>query len=205
MDPKFKTSFIPKSPIVSSSVSNDQVYRPSSLSLFSIIVITLFLASILASGFVFLSINRENSKIREITDELALAKQAFEPAVIEELLTVSNQIKSIKELMQKHISISNLFYLFQSITIQNTSFSSFVFDRSTKNITVRIGGEALSYGHASKQAQIFSETGFMSNISYTNLKLNEDGTVSINMNTEVDTNSISYLETIKRLSFLSGN
>ena len=203
MDPKFKTSFIPKSPLVNSPKIETSVYKPKTISVFSIICVVVFMASVLVSGFIFVSISREKNKINKINEELALAKQAFEPEVVKELITISNQMASVKDLINKHIAVSNLFYLIESITIKNISFNSFRFERGQNGINVSLEGEALSYGHASKQAGIFTETGFIKDVSFSSLKLTDLGTVQINMEMQVDTSSISYTEAIKRLSFLN--
>lgn len=201
MEPKFQTSFIPKSSVV---MKTTDIKSPTTVTLLPIVATVMLILSILSAGGIFFYQQYLGRKIIQANDALVLAQAAFEPKIINELMLVSDQIKSVKELLEKHIIVSNLFTIFQSSTIPSVRFTTFTFERKENGlITVGIEGEGASYSHVAKQAEILSSSDFVKNVFFSRLSLNDKNIVIFKLSADVDDKAISYQEALKRLSIIN--
>lgn len=202
MEPKFQTSFIPKSPVLSGGQKEES--KNSSVSLISIVGVVLFLIAVLSSGGVFFYTNIQQKSIIELKEALALEKASFNESGIKDLLLVSDQMKVVKDILDKHLILSNIFVVMQSSTIQNINFTEISFE--TKNegyVSVTFKGQSTSYDHIAKQAELFKSTGFLRDVSFYNMEIDKDGNLVFDGSMSVSINDTSYKEILKKLSLLN--
>lgn len=200
MEPKFQTSFIPKNPIGISSTPTS-ISRYKSVSILPTIGTILFVLSILISGGLFGYERLLNSKIDEDDKELSLTKEAFDPSAMDQLITASNQIKSAKDLLNKHIAVSNIFTLLQANILPEIQFTSFDFSNEAKgNIKISAEGVAASYSVLAEQDEIFSKINYMSNQSFSSFDLTDKGTVNIKFQADINPNILSYKQVLETSS-----
>lgn len=200
MEPKFQTSFIPKNPVVSNQAPVQPITNLS-FSLGPIVATVLFMISLILSIGLFIYERQINTKISEAKDSIELAKQAFEPKVVADLILISDQMESVKTILNNHVVVSNLLAILQSLTIPSVRFTSFSFDNKPDgNLKVSIEGETVSYSHVARQASVFGSSEFLKNIYFSSIDLSDKGLVTMKLSTDVLVNAVSYAEAIKRLS-----
>jgi hypothetical protein len=203
MEPKFQTSFIPKNSLVNNAVTVEPT-SSFNLSLAPILATVFLILSIILSIGSFLYQRYLNKNISEANQSIVLARQAFEPKVISDLLLASDQIKSVKTILDNHIVVSNLFALLQSLTIPNVRFEVFVFDRKPDGkIGVTIEGQSITYPHVARQAEILASSDFLHNIFFSDLSLNDKGVLNMKFTMDVDQGAISYKEALGKLSLFN--
>ncbi len=197
MEPKFQTSFIPKSPMVSSvkqgisSVSTS--HSIGTTGLISTVGTLLFIVSLLASGALFGYEHVLNSQLSDLSNTLVLAKSSFDPDTLTQLVNASNQINSGKTLLRNHIAASNIFALFEANLLPKVTLSTFDFSPGSKNtLSVSVSGEAASYGVLAEQANIFSKISYMKDQSFSDLNLSDKGTVLMKFQATVDPTILGY-------------
>lgn len=206
MEPKFQTSFIPKSPITSNSSSS---YKPEGASSFSIIgtISTLFFViALLVSGGLFGYQKYMNREIQKVQVALSEARTAFQSEDNEKIILVSNQLKSIKGLLNNHTTVSPVFALLEKQTLPTVRLTSFVFSRdSLGEVIISIEGEAQSYASLAQQTKVFGEAGYLKKLEVTDINLSDTGTIRTKMRAHIDANLLLYTKKIQAVSTLDNS
>ena len=200
MEPKFQTSFIPKTPIVSggSSFTNTS---PISLNLLATFVVSFFIISILVSGGVFGFTYYLKSQIESLNITLREAKSAFDSPQDKNILLISDQLKSIKALLTEHKVISPLFQVLEKETLPTVKWSSFMFTRDAKGaVSAVIKGEAQSYASLAQQSKILLDSQAFKGVSFDNLTLSNTGTVEKTIKVIINPDIIKYTSKLESLS-----
>ncbi len=200
MEPKFQTSFIPKTPIVSggSSFTNTS---PMSLNLLATFVVSFFIISILVSGGVFGFTYYLKSQIESLNITLREAKSAFDSPQDKNILLISDQLKSIKALLTEHKVISPLFQVLEKETLPTVKWSSFMFTRDAKGaVSAVIKGEAQSYASLAQQSKILLDSQAFKGVSFDNLTLSNTGTVETTIKVIINPDIIKYTSKLESLS-----
>ena len=200
MEPKFQTSFIPKTPIVSggSSFTNTS---PMSLNLLATFVVSFFIISILVSGGVFGFTYCLKSQIESLNITLREAKSAFDSPQDKNILLISDQLKSIKALLTEHKVISPLFQVLEKETLPTVKWSSFMFTRDAKGaVSAVIKGEAQSYASLAQQSKILLDSQAFKGVSFDNLTLSNTGTVETTIKVIINPDIIKYTSKLESLS-----
>lgn len=204
MEPKFQTSFIPKNPI---STSSSPSYRPvSSSSIIGTFATLFFTLALLVSGALFGYEFYIEGQIKQSQVQLVEAKSAFESADNQKLILASNQIKSIKTLLDKHTVVSPIFKLLEDQTLPTVRFTSFAFSRdSLGGVTVSIEGEAQSYASLAQQSSILLKLPYLSHIEFSDITLSDSGTVRMKVRARIDSEVLMYNKKIQGVSTVPSN
>lgn len=204
MEPKFQTSFIPKTPISTASQVVKRASYGGSVSLLWIIGMILFVASLVAAGGLFLYGQYLDSQISADDKSLSLAKNDLDQQTMDSLVTASQQIQFAKNLLNHHVAVSNIFGLLEGNVLPQVSFTTFQFDSNSGvaggGVAVSVDGEAASYAVLAEQSNIFSKISTLSNENFTNLDLTDKGTVKMRFQAVVDPKLLSYEQALSALS-----
>jgi len=199
MEPKFQTSFIPKKPIISEPGSRVAVSH--SINIFSAIATIIFVLTILTSGGVFIYKNILESQILLSDKSLNAAREAFHPEKIQELIDADSRIMATKRLLEKHVAVSELLTLLQSLTVKRMRFTSLSYiNKNTGLPTLSIDGEAATYNALAEQKDIFGQNEFIKNPQFSNFSLMDNGAVSVKFFTTLDPKLVSYKKYIESKS-----
>ena len=206
MEPKFQTSFIPKTPITSSSVSLPSAPRSGSISLLASVATILFILSILTALGLFVYEKVLTSQIASLDQSLVAAQGAFDTDTIKQLITASNQIQAAKTLLDQHVAVSNMFAVLESNVLPAVQFTSFSFDNSTDGtVAVTLEGQAQSYATVAKQSAIFNALPYMNGQMFSSLDLTDKGVVTMKFMTNIDPSVLSYTKAVEALSNSGSN
>lgn len=199
MEPKFQTSFIPKTPITTSSSSSFKA--PGSISIIGTFSTIFFVLVILVSGGLFVYERSINSNITQSQNALVQAKSAFESADNKKIILVSNQLKSIKALLSGHTVVSPLFALLEAQTLPTVKFTTFSFTQdATGVVSITIEGDAQSYASLAQQSSIFSSLPYLKKVEFNDITLSELGTVHVKIKAVVDPEILLYTKKIQAVS-----
>lgn len=195
MDPQFKASFIPKKPIVA---PKGGIGTPSSINLFSVIAITIFLVGVVLSAGVFFYSRLLDNQIVMEKQSLDRAKDAFEPELIEQIVRMDSRIETSKKLIASHTILSPFFNLLSNLTLRSIRFKDFLFSYSAAdNIKVEMKGEAESYTAIALEADLFGSQKYLKDTVVSDLALEPNGNVSFKIMSKIDKNLVSYSEAVK--------
>ncbi len=191
MDTKPQSSFIPKKPSESGALSR-------SGGLFPFLADMLFVVALLASVAVFAYDKYLSSEIAKMDVDLSAARTAIQPELINQLVRSDKRIISANTLVDSHVTISSLFELLQSITLQNLQFTSFSFGSGEGgSLSITMKGEARTYATVALQAKIFNDNENFINPQFSNLDLNDKGDVVFAFKSQINPKIISYVEKLR--------
>lgn len=203
MEPKFQTSFIPKTPITGGS-STPSFRKESSFSIVGTASTVLFVFALLVSGGLFAYQTYMNGEVKKSQIALTDAREAFQSPDNEKIILASDQLKSIKLLLSSHTLVSPVFELLETSTLPTVRLTSFSFSRGVTGIVVvSIEAEAQSYASLAQQAKIFSELKYLKNLQFIDISLSETGTVRTKLKAELDPEMLLYTKKIQSVSMLT--
>lgn len=193
MDPKFKTSFIPKQEVIATSGRGPVGYR---YSVFAVIAITAFVVSLVLAVGVFFFQKSLVKKVEEMNVKLVAYKESFEPNFIQELIDTDRRVEAAKELINKHNVISPLFTLLESKTLEGVRFTSLDFSiEPNGQPSVSLNGEALGFFAIALQSDEFAAEPKIKNPLFSGLDLDEKGNAKFNFKSSLDGEAFLYKNT----------
>jgi len=195
MEPKFQTSFIPKSPIVSTKGSEVKMVHTTNI--FSIIATFVFLAVLIVSAGLFAYKNILKKQISEAKTSLVDVRAVFEPEKIQELVDINTRISVTKNLLEKHIILSEFLLFLQKTIVQKVRFDKLSYTNNGKDMTISIDTEAESYNAIAQQVDILSKNQFINEPFFSNFDLGENGTIRMKFFAKIVPDLISYKKKIQ--------
>lgn len=201
MEGNFQSSFIPKKPLVPTQGAD----RHTHVSIFSILTVIIFIASIAAAAGCFVWVRMLEQKVEESKMVLQQTRESFDPRLIDELKRVNTRIDVAKELMQKHIAISNFFDVIESFTLRSVRFKNFQYDfePDSNMIKLSMNGEGESFSSIALQSDVLNKTNALTNPILTNLALGDRGRVTFNLTAGVDPSLLLYKDTLQGIPPIS--
>jgi len=190
MDTRFQTSFIPKKPIVGS----DTVYSSARVSAFFVVALILFLASVASAAGVYVY-EKTLEKANLANDQkLGEKEKRFEPATLDEIQVKNTQISAAKDILAKHIVISDFLKNLSTFTLQTIRFKTFDYKyTSPEKITISMKGEGRDFRSVALQSDIFAKKNtIFKNPIVSNLAVNTDGTIDFDFTASLTGDVVSY-------------
>lgn len=188
MDGKFQTSFIPKKPVVSAERT-----KGSSMSLFMIVSIFLFVVSLVCAGLVFAGKKYLSDQLAKDEEKFKKAQEIFDPLTVDTLVKLNNRIESAKKILSKHIAILPIFDYLESKTLKNVRFKTvnvLFLENGTASLDMK--GEAKNFSAVALQSDVFAESKELKNPIISDIDLSLVGGVTFSFKTEVDPSVVLY-------------
>ena len=198
MEPKFQTSFIPKKPIVASQ--GLQLSPVKDINIFSVIATIIFLVTALASGGVFVYKQLITNQIVKADQDLNAAREAFQTEKIQELIDANSRIMATKNLLEKHVVVSELLLLLNALTVKKMRITDLTYNNRNGSPTVSMSAEAQTYNALADQGRIFSENEFVLNEEFSNFELADSGNVRVKFFANIDPTLVSYKKAVEAVS-----
>ncbi len=182
MAPNFQSSFIPKGPVT------QEVFKKKKTSLFGILVIFLFIASIIISIGLFVYKGIVKNDIKNLQSQLTVAETKIDRKEINEMSQFSKKLGFTKLIISKHQVVSNFMDTLASSTVSSVYFDDFNYDNLKKgnNLTVVLHGKATDYASVALQENVFSQNKYFKSVTFSNLTLTDKGLVSFDLTISVD-------------------
>jgi len=195
METKFQTSFIPRKPLVpNSSAAPSTSGGGASTSVFVIASVIIFCLSVASAIVVFGWEKVEAKKIEENKVLLQSNRNKF-GTDIEVLKNFNKRINVTKNLIDGHMSVSNIFAMIAESTVDKVRFTEFGFeapaDPRRDRIEITMRGEADSFASLAYQADVFAESEFTDS-SISKLNIGEKGIVTFDFKTVIPLSTILY-------------
>lgn len=190
MESNIKSSFIPPTPLA--PVRNSMPRSSGGgFDLFVLLAVVLFVASATLAAGVFLYAQYLNSSATSKLEQLERAKQAFEPALINDLTRLDTRMRTADVILGSHIAPTALFTLLQQLTLQTVAFSSFDFSLAEDAFTLTMKGNAQSVNSVALQADLLSKSGIISNPIFSNIARQREG-VDFDFTADVHPEALNY-------------
>lgn len=199
MDPKFQSSFIPKGPAATAPISASRGRKTSNMTFLGFIGLVVFIISLAAAAGVFGYTYYLKYRIDSLTSDLETARQALQYDAIEEIIRLDGRIVSARTLIGNHVIISPVFEFLETSTVKNVRFTDLLYSSGEGGLVLTLVGEARGYGALALQADIFGQSEYLKDVSFSDISLNEQGDVAFKVTASIDPRTVSYSEEIRRL------
>ncbi len=197
MQPNFQTSFIPKKPVAGEVEKVNVVHDTDIFTLAATIV---FIVTALLYGGLYFYKNLIVKQIAEANKQLEDARSAILPDKIKELLDANSRIDTASNLLEKHLVNSRMLLLLGELSVKKLKFNDLVYSNKTGSPTIKINGEVQSYNALARQQQIFTESEYVKNPTFSNIGLDAVGSIKFQFTSNIDSNLLSYRKAIDSLS-----
>ena len=194
MEPHFNTSFIPKKPIVAGTPVDAP--RPRTGNLLSTIAGAIFVLTFLACGAAYGYKFYINSQISSIDSKINGARTSLQLPQIQKLIDANAKIVATKSLLDKHVALSQLLIMLQSLTLKKMSFSDFTYRNSDTGNIVTMKGEVQTYNALAVQQDLFSHGTFISSPNFSNFTLGSNGNITFQFTASVNSDAVSYKKSV---------
>ncbi|KKR43696.1 MAG: hypothetical protein UU10_C0015G0013 [Parcubacteria group bacterium GW2011_GWF1_40_6] len=194
MEQNFQTSFIPQKPIVKERTSSSQP-----VSIFLIISLFVLFAVLLATGGLYFYKGVMKNNITEMEKTLNLAKNRFEPAKIAELQVLDKRLRASSEILSKHIATTPIFSALEKLTMKTVRYTDFSYELGTEKnapVKVKMSGQAIGYRSIALQSDLFSKNKNFIDPVFSNLTLDNNGSVIFDLEFSVDPSFVNYKQTL---------
>jgi len=196
MEPKFQSSFIPRGPVsTSAGIPNSKPARQGGL--FGYIAITIFVISVVLAVAVFGFRFYVKGTINRMSEEIADKRDTLIPSSSKEFIRLNSRIQSTQTLLSNHVVVSPIFDYLESSTVKNVRFDELTYNTTPLGVELIMRGEASSYSAVALQADIFEKGGFFKDQNFSDLSLDEKGSVNFTYRAMVSPNLISYQKQVE--------
>lgn len=201
MESKFQTSFIPKKSL--DETSGVKVKTP--ISIFSLVAIILIALSVFLSAAVFAYEFIAKKQVASKKEELRQIEAGFDYGAVDEIVRVDSKLKSVENLLNSHIAVSNLFDFFEENTLQRLRFSDFTFSYFSRDrVVITMKGQAKSFEVVAKQSEAFSRAASagenLRNPIFSDLNLDDSGNVAFSFLASVNPRLLQYASSMNEAS-----
>jgi hypothetical protein len=197
MEPKFKTSFIPKKPISAQSSSSRK-----GVGFLTLISSVIFVGTSLFAAGVFMYKLTVEQRIEAQIKTLEKVRQSFEPNFISQATRLNRRIVAANKILDSHLSPSSIFELLETFTLKTISFSSFQFEDSVDGkVIVSARGEGDSFASVVLQSDEFGNSGYMRDVLFSGLEPNQQGNVDFTFEATLDPQLILYRKSLVPVSY----
>ncbi|HEV3244873.1 MAG TPA: PilN domain-containing protein [Candidatus Paceibacterota bacterium] len=157
-----------------------------------LVSIILFIVSAALAGGVFLYDQYlQNSNASKLS-QLQSAQAAFDPALVQQLTRLDSRMSSAESLLSAHLAPSQFFSMLDQSTVQDVSFTSLSYNATNpRQVTLTMTGVAGSVNAIALQAEVFSQSGVITNPIFSNIDAEQDG-VHFNFTALVNPSALSY-------------
>lgn len=192
MEPKFKTSFIPKKSLSQNTPQPTVHKQERKHSLASVFAFLMLVIALGVSGVVFFYTSFLESSIANKAESLERAREAFQPALIKELERLDDRIESAEQILQEHIAPSGLFSLLEATTLKSVRFQNMTYSMLTDTVEISLEGEALNFDAVALQSDVFGSNRFIREPIISGLDITGDNLVAFTVTAQIEKRFLSF-------------
>jgi hypothetical protein len=198
MEANFQTSFIPKKPMI-----EERVKTTRSVGFLGIIAIFILFTVCIATVALYFYKGIVTKNITAMQNNLNLARNRFEPARIAELQVLDKRLRASTEILSKHIAITPIFEILQSVTMKTVRYTKFgysVGDEKDAKVVIKMSGIAVGYRSVALQADLFAKNKNLIDPVFSNLNLDDKGNVVFDLDFSVEPSLVNFKQMLLRQS-----
>ncbi len=195
MEPKFQTSFIPKKTVDDYSRNRSIVYTDTNI--FTLAATIVFIATVILYGGLFFYKNMLVKQVAQADVQLIDAKTAIDPKKIQEIIDNDSRIKNSQKILERHLATSELMVFLNDSAIKKIRFNEFMYQNKEGIASVVIDSEVQTYNSFAYQQEVLVNNEFITNPSFENITLSDNGNITFKFTGRIDPSLVSYKKAIE--------
>lgn len=203
METNFQTSFIPKKPMVP-----ERTVRSRPLGLLTILSLLVFFTVLIATGALYFYKETLAKSIANMENDLRKAETRFEPEAISKFELLNRRLNAGKTALDRHVAISPIFKALEEVTMKSVRYNKFSYslegNANTKMI-VKLDGIASDYRSIALQSDLYSQSKYFKNPIFSNLSLDNKGSVNFDLEFTVDPVFVDYKKLVEGTNVSQSN
>lgn len=200
MEPRFKTSFIPKQNLAASEPPAAVHVRssgPSVGGIGTLISLIVFLGTLGFAGGIFLYESYLEASTKSKQEQLSRAREAFQPELIREMARLDQRLTSAENLLAEHVAPSMFFRFLEESTLQTVRFTQMTFAiPDPLNAEFTLTGEAENFAAVALQSDVFGSSPNIRDAVVSGFGVVGNGKVSFTVTGKIDPRLLSYAQTV---------
>ena len=187
METRIKSSFIPRTGVVGRP---EERSKPSSFYYLSIFV---FILSLVAWGALSVYTKMLQGDIDNLKSQITTTRSSLNDSSTDELMAFDNKLKSVKEIINGHVAISQFFDMLEQNTVSQVAFESLEYKYSGDKVIVALSGFASGYATIALQEETFLKSPSVLMVNFEDLLLDKDtGKVSFRLKGEFNKDLVKF-------------
>lgn len=193
MESPVRTSFIPKQAASPTPVSKP---RSSTIGIFTLIAILIFVVALGASGALYFWKQTLIAGLEQKKATLTQNNEAFDQTLLQSFALLDKRMTAADTLLNKHLSPSLLFDEIEKRTLSTVRFRSFTLAPSSSvpgKMTLILNGEAKSFTSVALQADEFAKSQVLEDVVFADLNLDDQtGNAVFSVNAVIPSKEILF-------------
>lgn len=198
MDPKFQSSFIPKASVVGDNKPKEK------LGLWGVVSALVFTASILFLGGVYAYKKMTLSAVSSIQADITKEQQTMDTTAINNIISFDSKIKSIRNLINNHVAVSQYFKLLENNTISDVQFLSARYNMVGGDISIDMKGKASGYATIANQEAVLLKNKDIISPVFDGFGLDTEGGVNFNLKFKIKDSSVKFSNLVQSSTITTG-
>lgn len=197
MEPKFKTSFIPKQSLGTQKEQKPAKRQGGPRGIAMVVGLVILILTAGAAGIVFFYKDFLSGSIDEKIASLERARDAFQPRLIAEFEELDQRIRSAEVLLAEHLAPSMLFSLLESVTLKSVQYTDLSYEFLNQNVVeIVLTGTALNFDSVALQSDVLGNNRFIRQPVISDLAVSGEDRVAFKVTAQVDPRFLLYEATL---------
>lgn len=200
MEQEFRTTFIPKKPIVPQPVSSaGTVSKPIGI-IFTISLI-IFIISLCIGGGVYLYKSYLEKQVAELASSLETLQRNIDPNVIKEFTVMDKRLKNSEVLINQHAVLSPLFTVLRTTTLPTVRYTKLDMSFSdNRDLQITMSGESDGYRSIALQSQALAKNANLKNTIFSNFVVTPKGRVAFDVSFMIPATDLAFAKNLDNFS-----
>ena len=192
METDFRTTFIPKKPMIPQSApSQAPVSRPAGIVF--VISVIIFVVSLIIAGSVYGYKSYLNKEVADLAIQLDRVQKTLDPNTIKEFTVMDKRLRNSETLLNQHYVMYPLFEVLRTTTLPAVRYTKLdLAYNETGDLVATLSGESDGYRSIALQSQALAQNADLKNTIFSNFVVTPKGRVSFDVSFSIPKGDLSF-------------
>lgn len=203
MDNEFRTTFIPKQPIVPQSTSSSgPVSKP--VGILFVVAVIIFIVSIVIGGGMYAYKTYLTKDVADLAVSLDRVQKSLDPNAIKEFTVMDKRLRNAQTLLDQHNVTYPLFDVLRSTTLPAVRYTKMDLSfNDTGDLAVTLSGESDGYRSIALQSQALSQNADLQDTIFSNFVVTPKGRVAFDVSFTIPRADLAFSKNLGDASGLN--
>lgn len=181
METEFRTTFIPKKPIVPQSTQT-QIPVSKPVGIFFVVAVIIFVMSLIIAGSAYGYKAYLQKDVADLSNQLTIVQRNLDPNTIKEFTVMDKRLRNSETLLNQHIVTSPLFSVLGATTLPTVRYTKMDMSfNEAGDLAVTMSGESDGYRSIALQSQALAQNATLNDTIFSNFTVTPKGRVSFDV------------------------